>query len=222
MSSQETIAIIGAGRLGIVLAQLSIKAGYTVYLAGSGDPTKIALTASVLVSGAEAMWSGDAASRATIIILAIPLGKYKTLPRKELEGKLVIDAMNYWWEVDGEQPDLTDLRTSSSEVVQSFLSKSHVVKAFSHIGYHDLYDETRPAGANDRKAIAIAGDRAEDTKKVSELVDALGFDPVIIGPLADGVKLQPGSDIFGAHIDKIRLKAMIDAFSDSKLGIDIF
>jgi predicted dinucleotide-binding enzyme len=210
MSKLPSIGIIGAGKVGIVLAQLATKAGYEVYIAGSGSAQKIALTISVLVPGAIALTSKEVARKAKIIILAIPLGRYKELPKAELEGKLVIDAMNYWWEVDGERPDLTDLNVSSSELVQRFLSGSKVVKAFNHIGYHDLYDETKPEGSPDRKAIAIAG-KAEEANKVATLVNDLGFDPVCIGALKEGMKLQPGSPIFGAHVDANTLKSTLDA-----------
>ena len=206
----QTIGIIGAGKVSIVLAQLAIKAGYKVLVAGSGYPEKIALTVSVLVPGAVALTSAEVANQADLVILAIPLGRYKQLPKDHLKGKLVIDAMNYWWEIDGDRPDLTNPETSSSEVVQHFLNESRIVKAFNHIGYHDLHNETRPEGSPERKGVAIAGDNANDIASVVDLVNALGFDPLIIGPISEGKKLQPGGPIFGAHVNTKKLQRMIE------------
>ncbi len=210
MADVKTIGILGAGKLGVVLSQLALKAGYNVYIAGSGDPKKIALSFQVLAPGAVAASSAEVALKSDVIILALPLGKFRNLPKKELAGKLVIDAMNYWWEVDGDRDGFLDPKQSSSEAVQEFLNESRVVKALNHMGYHDLHDETRPAGEPGRKAIAVAGDNEQDVETVSAIVNNLGFDSLYIGNLATGKKLEPGGMVFGVDESISQLRKLLE------------
>nr|AGU10283.1 NADP oxidoreductase coenzyme F420-dependent [uncultured organism] len=219
-----TIGILGAGKVGTVLGRLAVAAGHRVLIAGSGPVSKIGLIVEVLVPGAVAVPAEQAAREADVVILALPLGKAVTagglgrIPADALVGKLVLDAMNYWWEVDGIRDDLADPRVSTSELVQALLAESRIVKAFNHMGYHDLDEGPRRVGAADRKAIAIAGDDADDLAATAALVDSLGFDPVIAGTLRESISMEPGSPIFGANLPVQDVVSALAAFPESERG----
>lgn len=209
MSAVKSIGILGAGKLGITVAQLALEVGYEVYIAGSGSPDDIRLSVQIIAPGAVALNAEEVVERADMVILAIPLSKFRELDPTWFDGKLVIDSMNYWYEVDGPLEDIIDEGKTTSQQVQRYLSGATVVKALNHMGYHHLRDAVKLQDLSGRKAIAIASDNLSAAQKVSDFVDKIGFDPLIIGKLADSRVLETGQVAFGANVDRDQLRQMI-------------
>ena len=142
MRELSRLAVLGAGHVGPVIARLVVKAGYPVAIATSGDPDDIALITELVIPGAQPRWASDAVADADIVVLAIPLHRFLDIDPALLDGKLVVDAMNYRPASDGVLEPFED--RGSSEVVAGRLVGSTVVKALNHIGYHELEDRARP------------------------------------------------------------------------------
>ncbi|MEV4900774.1 NAD(P)-binding domain-containing protein [Citricoccus sp. NPDC055426] len=197
--SIRSIGILGAGRVATALARRAVAAGYDVRIATAKPAAEISLLAEIVTPGATAVDAADLA-RTDLTVVAIPLRKYRDLDPSHFAGRAVVDVMNYWAPTDGELADFEADHRTSSEVVQDHLAGALLVKAFNHIGYHDLEADHRPAGAGDRRALAVAGDHEDTRRAVATVIDRLGFDAVDAGPLAAGRVLQPGTEIFnGSH-----------------------
>lgn len=213
----RTLGIIGAGRIGRAVAALSRAAGLEVAVAASREPESFRAQVEAAAPGAHAVSLTDAVT-ADAVVLAIPLSRLEALPALAFEGALVIDAMNYWWELDGRLPAFEDLLTSSSEVVRRHLAGARVVKTLNHLSAYALEELARPADSPDRIALAIAGDHPQDVDAVEALVDDWGFDPVLAGPLAEGMRFEPGTELFGADADAVEAREMLERFWDSQRG----
>ena len=208
-SSVQRIAVLGAGHVGPVIARIAIDAGFEVAVAASGSPENLELITQVVMPGAEARWAADAAAAADLVVLAIPLHRFPAIDPGLLAGKLVVDAMNYWAPPDGVVPMFKGQEVSSSEIVQRQLSQSTVVKSLNQIAYQDLEDGRRPAGSPDRHAIGVAGNDAGAAKLVGEVIDRIGYDPILLPSLSAGRILQPGGPIFGAVLARSQFELAI-------------
>ena len=190
------LGIVGAGKFGTTLARAAVEAGYDVAISGSGPAEDIALTVDVLAPGVRAATTDEVVRHADIIVLAVPTHRFREIPRDLFTGKILIDAMNYWQPVDGDDPELTTAPDGTSMIVQERFPTARVVKSLNQLGYHQLEEHRRPKKSPDRIAIGAAGDDRIAVRTVMRLLDRLGFDPVDAGPLKNGLALEPdGSPI---------------------------
>lgn len=204
----ETIGILGAGRVGTALARRAVAAGYDVRVATAKPAEEIALLLEIMAPGARASEAEAVIAASDIVILALPLSKYRELRPELFTGKIVVDAMNYWAPTDGVIAEFEGNR-SSSEVVQDYLSGARLVRSFNHMGYHGIDEAARPSDEPERRALALAGDDTRARDLVAGFIDRIGFDPVDAGPLAASQAFATGSAIFGASLGREGMQRLL-------------
>lgn len=203
------VAILGAGKVGTSLARLAVEAGYRVAIAGSGSRDRIHLIIEVLAPGAAAVTAADAVAGADLVVLALPLHRFRDLDTSLLDGHVVLDIMNYWAPIDGRVSEFDDAPEGTSVLVQRAIPGARVVKTLNHIGYHELEEQHRPLGAPDRVALGAVGDDPDAVARVLAFLESIGFDAIDGGPLANGVAFQPGSPLFGAPYSADRFREQL-------------
>jgi len=193
------IGIIGSGRIGSTLGALWLKAGHEVMFSSRHLENDQALAAR-LGGKARAGTPKEAAAFGDVLLFAVPYGALPALGRElaaEIKGKPVIDACNPFVGRDGEIA--TWARAKGAGLASAeLLPGARLVRAFNAIGYARLPDAgERKAG--ERIGMPMAGDDADAIAVASRLVREIGFEPVVIGPLAMGRYLIPGTPLAGEH-----------------------
>ncbi|UOE45829.1 NADPH-dependent F420 reductase [Agromyces larvae] len=206
---RPVIGIFGAGKVGTALARLLVASGHRVLIAGSPRQTALDLVVGVVAPGAEVATPDALVDAADVVIVAVPFGKAATVPWPRFDGKIVVDAMNYWPPIDGNLPDIDADPRSTSEINAARNPGARLVKSLNHLGYHEMEDDSMPPGSSLRRALAVVGDDADARAVVARIIDAIGFDPVDGGALAHGVELEPGHPIFGRELSCAELGALL-------------
>lgn len=210
MTSQPlTIGVLGAGRVGTAVARQAVRAGHTVKIATGKPAAEIQLLTEVIVPGATAVDRADLRG-SDVIVLAVPLSKYRSIDTSVLQGQVVIDTMNYWAPLDGVMEEF-DAGESTSQVIEEFLGDVQLVKTLNHIGYGELEVDSHPAGAPQRRALALASDHEAAKQLVACFIDSLGYDAVDAGPLAAGRAVENGTEIFNGRHTAPQLQALLAA-----------
>ena len=206
------IGIIGAGYIGSNAAKLFTEAGHEVAIANSRGAETLRDLVAELGDKAKAASVSEAADFGDVVLVSIPLGKYRELPANAFEGKIVIDSNNYYPERDGNFIELDEGKTTSSELLQAHLAGAKIVKGFNTIWFEHLKTQGRQdLPLEERRAIFIAGDDADAKAIVAQLIEEIGFAAVDTGNLREGGKLQqPGTPVYNKDITPREAEALLN------------
>ena len=189
-------AIIGAGKIGTALARAFARNNIEVAITNSRGPETLAALREELGSSVVPQSLQDA-SRAEIIILAVPFSAHKDVAKqfKQWNGKIVVDATNVFHVSPEELGGLL-----SSELVSKAFAGARLVKAFNHLPAAQL--GTNPTLGGQRQVVFVSSDDADAGATIAALATQLGFAPVELGRLDQGgtplhvVGGQPGGLLF--------------------------
>ena len=200
------IGVIGSGRIGGTLGTIWLKAGHAVMFSSLDLEHDTALAAE-LGGKARAGTPKEAAAFGEVLLLAVP---YSALPQVGrdlaalIKGKVLIDACNPFVRRDG---DIAAWAREKGAGLASaeLLPGARIVRAFNAVGYSRLPEIAEGQGA--RPGMPMAGDDAQAIALASRLVRDAGFEPVVIGPLAMGRHLIPGTPLGGVQTPEELRKA---------------
>lgn len=192
------IATIGAGNIGGTLGTVWAKAGFRVMIS-SRHPEELASLVAAGGPNLRAGTVGEAIAYGDILLLAVPYGAMPEIARqygRHFPRKAaVIDATNPFPGRDGEVANEA-LRVGAGLHTASMLPGAKIVRAFNAIGAARLAHGGRAIDGT-RIGIPMAGDDPSALGYASSLVEATGFEPVIVGNLDFGKHLRPGAPLAG-------------------------
>lgn len=201
--SSTRIGIIGSGKVGGAIGSTWVNGGHEVLFSSRNLDRDKAL-ASKLGAGARAGTPKDAASFGEVVLIAVPYGALPDLGKdlkSELNGKIIIDACNPFPARDGEIA--TWAREKGAGLASAeLLPGTRIVRAFNAIGAARMGSAHETPG---KIGMPIAGDDKEAIAVASRLIRDVGYEPVLIGGLAMGRYLMPGTPLAGEHSpDEVR------------------
>jgi predicted dinucleotide-binding enzyme len=199
------IGVIGSGHIGGTIGGLWVKAGHPVLFSSRHHEELNALVAG-LGPLAHAGPVAEAIKFGEVIFLAVPYAAIPEIGRDygaALKGKIVLDACNAVPSRDGDIAREAE-RDGIGLTSRKYLPGTRLVRAFNTLSYAIFAREANRA--EPRMAVPIAGDDPEAVKVAQALVRDAGFDPVLVGNLADAARFQRGAPGYGQPVSAAELK----------------
>jgi 8-hydroxy-5-deazaflavin:NADPH oxidoreductase len=199
--SPLSISTIGAGKEGGALGALFVKAGHRVMFS-SRQPDTLKGLSDELGPLAHAGTVAEAVEFGDVVMVVVPYTAMEQIGKdygNALAKKaLVIDVSNPIARRDGaEIVKWVDDQGGAGLATAKFLPGAHIVRAFNAISYAKLSTDAHRQG--ELVGVPIAGDDPHAIDIASNLIREIGFEPVLIGGLAMGKYLVPGTPLSGEH-----------------------
>lgn len=192
----HTLAVIGAGNMGMAVASLAVGAGFDVVLSNTRGPESLARHTAYLGPHSRAATIADAARAADLVLLPIPFSAHKRIDPDPFQGRIIMDTSNYYQGYSEPEPDLDTHRSTSSRLLQDHFVGSRIVKVFNTIYTEHLKKLARLPGASDRSGLPFAGDDEDSSELVAQFIDRIGFDPIAAGSIDESWRFEPGTPAF--------------------------
>lgn len=199
------IGIIGTGRIGSALARHWVATGHEVFVS-SRHPEELQSLVKELGPRAHAGTPREAAAFGSVVVVSIP---YAAMPQigqdlsKELAGKVILDTSNPVERRDGAMA-LDAQKKGAGVATAELLHNKRVVRAFNCIPAATLANDGdhKP----ERFAIPIGGDDPKAIKIAEQLVKETGFDPVLVGSLAETRQFDLGQPLAKGNLTAAEMR----------------
>jgi 8-hydroxy-5-deazaflavin:NADPH oxidoreductase len=193
------IGMVGSGREGGALGTLFVKAGHPVMFS-SRNPDRLKDLVASAGSLASAGTVEQAVAFGDVVCIVVPYPAIEEIGKANgsaLATKvLVMDVSNPIPRRDGEAVAKWVAEQGGPGLATAkWLPGARIVRAFNAIGYSRLpliaHRQGNPVG------VPIAGDDSKAIAVAEDLIRKIGFEPVLVGGLAMGKHLVPGTPLAG-------------------------
>ena len=201
------IATIGAGREGGALGTVFAKAGYPVMFSSRNPDSLKDLVASA-GPNAKAGTVAEAVAFGDVVLIVVPYTAVEQIAKDYgaalATKQLVIDVSNPIARRDGEEfvKKIND-QGGPGLVAAKLFPGAHLVRAFNAIGGGGLAAAAHRSGAP--LGVPMTSDDPKAIELASKLIKDLGYEAVLVGGMAKGKYMVPGTPLGGEHTpDEIR------------------
>ena len=197
MESQSTVAVIGMGKIGTVLATNLVKGNRAVIVADRTAAKAEALAKS-LGKLATPRDVAAAIKEADLVVLAVWYDTIKEFLKKysvELQGKTIIDPSNPLALAEGGGfKKIIDKDQSAGQLLSALLPKgARLVKAFASLSAESL--ASKAFAQPERAVMFYATDDNSVKDQIETLIRAVGFEPLGLGGISQSIRIEAFGDL---------------------------